>query len=72
MPGENTLPSAITKDPDRGSAILAVCWVECILAIFFVAARMITRSRLIHNVGSDDWLMVATLVSFHSLDNLKV
>ena len=68
MSGENTLPSGLVKDPDRGPAVLSVSWIECIIAITFVVARMFTRSRLIHNVGSDDWFMVATLVSLNEIE----
>ncbi|KAL8795389.1 MAG: hypothetical protein Q9195_002130 [Heterodermia aff. obscurata] len=53
----------ISKDSaDRGSAILIVSWIECGVAITIVAARVYTRSRIIHNIGIDDWMILIALV----------
>ena len=47
---------------DRGPLILIVGWVECSLAFVFVFARMLTRSRLVRNVGLDDWMILLAMV----------
>lgn len=59
---ETSLPSAVATE-DRGPAILAVSWIECVVAMIIVGARMYTRSYLIHNVGVDDWMILLALVS---------
>ena len=60
-----TVPSAGPLPPDvnLGPGILAVSWLECILAFIFVVLRMYCRTRLVHNVGRDDWTMVFSYVS---------
>lgn len=63
----NTPPSTVAASANRGPAILAVSWIECVVAILIVGARLYTRSCLIHNVGIDDWMILLALVSLPSI-----
>lgn len=60
---ENTPSTTVVGSANRGPAILAVSWIEYVVAIVIVGARMYTRSCLIHNVGIDDWMILLALVS---------
>lgn len=51
------------KGANRGALILTVIWVECAIACIFVAARVYARTRLIHNMGIDDWMILWALVN---------
>ena len=57
------LPFPSEEYSDKGPNILALSWTECSLAILVVSARMYTRSRLVRNVGCDDWTMLFAMVS---------
>ena len=50
-------------DQSQGWAILAVCWAFVTAAVVTTLLRIFVRTRLTRNVGSDDWVMVACLVS---------
>ena len=57
---------AVTVSPeymaeDRGKAVIAIFWVQTSLAIVVVAMRFWAR-YIIKNFGTDDWLMLFTLV----------
>jgi hypothetical protein len=46
---------------DRGPALLAIFWTECVIALIVVALR--TVSRVSYNkLGPDDYAMILTLV----------
>ena len=49
-------------DHDRGTELITVAWVECSVAIIFVALRFYSRIRLTRNVWWDDWFIAITLV----------
>jgi hypothetical protein len=55
------------RNANRGALILTVIWAECAIACIFVAARVYARTRLIHNMGIDDWMILWALVSSKSL-----
>ena len=46
-----------------GPMVNAVLWVEVVIGIFFVALRLYTRQAILNNIGWDDYLTVAALVS---------
>ena len=58
-----TMPLPSELHSDQGPNILALSWTECSLAILVVSARMYTRSRIVRNVGWDDWTMLFAMVS---------
>lgn len=49
------------EDRDRGHAAMATFWVMTTVAFFVVAARLYIRV-VMRTIGTDDWLMLATLV----------
>lgn len=61
----------VTEDDNRGPKILGVLWALTGLTTFIVAARMFIRKKLLHNFGSDDWLIAVSMVNkpphLHSL-----
>lgn len=50
-------------DVSHGWAILAVCWAFNLVAFITTVLRVFVRSRLTRNLGSDDYVMVAAMVS---------
>ena len=46
-----------------GPMVNAVLWVEVVIGAFFVALRLYTRKVILNNVGWDDYLILASLVS---------
>jgi hypothetical protein len=40
-----------------------VMWMQVVMAMVFVGARMYTRHFIIHNIGWDDTFMIVNLVS---------
>ncbi|MCJ1433388.1 hypothetical protein MMC27_002748 [Xylographa pallens] len=55
-------PNPLPPDEFIGAKIVVIAWIEAVVAISFVVARMYTRARLVRNVGADDWIMVFTLI----------
>ena len=49
------------RNRDRGPALMAIFWTECIVAMGIVSLRCYARV-LIGRLGVDDWVMVATVV----------
>ena len=47
---------------NKGPMILSVLWALTGLTSVLVIARMYIRTSLLHNLGSDDWLITASLV----------
>ena len=47
---------------DRGSALIAIYWVECSIALIVIAMRLYSR-MLIKGIGKDDYIMFFTMVS---------
>ncbi|GLA47618.1 hypothetical protein AnigIFM63604_002297 [Aspergillus niger] len=47
---------------NKGPMILSVLWALTGLTTVLVIARMYIRTSLLHNLGSDDWLITASLV----------
>ena len=50
-------------DVDQGWAILAICWAFIACALLSTILRVWVRSRIMHNLGSDDYVAVAAMVS---------
>ncbi|CZR69627.1 related to integral membrane protein pth11 [Phialocephala subalpina] len=48
----------------NGPLIMAVMWVETLIALAFVAARIYTRTRLIRNIFLEDHLITISMVLF--------
>ena len=48
---------------NHGGRVLAVAWVEFGITVPFVASRIFTRARVIHNLGWDDWTILIAMVS---------
>lgn len=46
-----------------GPMLNAVLWVQVVISLVFVGLRIYTRSRILHSVGPDDYLVMAALVS---------
>ena len=53
-------------DESQGWAILAVCWAFVVVAVCTTILRIVVRTKLTHNLGSDDWVMVVCVVSYSS------
>ena len=47
---------------DRGPAAMTIYWTQVAIAILVILMRFYTHI-IIHALGTDDWLMLATLVS---------
>lgn len=58
-------PPPAGGDQDRGPQLMAMFWVETILAIAILSARFYVR-HAIRGLGPDDWMMLITVVSFES------
>lgn len=52
-------------DRDRGPAIIALFWTQCVIVLIFVSLRFYART-MVKNVGADDWVMLFTMVIHHS------
>jgi hypothetical protein len=52
----------LTMSQDLSSIMNAVMWIQVLVAIIFVGARMYTRHFIIHNIGWDDTFMLVNLV----------
>ncbi|KAF2234782.1 hypothetical protein EV356DRAFT_532582 [Viridothelium virens] len=49
---------------NKGPGILAVSWIEAGVGLVVLSARIYTRSRIVRNMGWDDWTMVfATILA---------
>lgn len=47
----------------NGRMVIVVMWVETLVALVFVLARMYTRTRLVRGLGWDDHLINISMVS---------
>ncbi|PWY79170.1 integral membrane protein [Aspergillus heteromorphus CBS 117.55] len=47
---------------DKGPLIMAVMWSLTGITTALVIARMYIRSRLLHNLGADDWLIAGSMI----------
>lgn len=45
-----------------GPTVIAVMWVETVIAFIFTALRLYTRKKLVNNIGWDDHLAAASMV----------
>lgn len=54
--------TADMEDENRGPKILGVLWALTSLTTLVVLARMYIRIKLLKNFGSDDWLIVLSMV----------
>ena len=54
-------PASVQSDRNRGPALMAIFWVQCTIALFFISLRCYARI-LIKKIGKDDWIMLATAV----------
>ena len=64
--------SQASNDGIRGIVSNFVCWAGAALASIIVAARFYTRSRLIRQIGLDDYIMLFALVSPRSITFLLI
>lgn len=48
---------------DKGPAIVAICWAFTAMATVFVVARIFTRIKMYNKLRSDDYWVIAGLVS---------
>ena len=48
-------------DGSDSPKLLAIYWVQFVLALIFVCLRIYAR-RLIHGLGWDDWVILAAMV----------
>lgn len=39
-----------------------VLWAQVVVCMFFVSLRLYTRSRILHSIGADDYLVLLALV----------
>lgn len=53
---------AIDFSQDKGPKILAVLWSLTLLTFVIVLARMFIRIRMLRNFGSDDYLIVVSMI----------
>jgi uncharacterized membrane protein YhiD involved in acid resistance len=51
------------KAQDKGPGILITCWVVTAIATLFVIARIYVRGKIQGRLRSDDWWVMAGLVS---------
>ena len=51
---------------EHGPIILGILWVEFVLAMLLVAARVYTATSIVKDVGMDSSLAIATMVSLDS------
>ena len=56
-----------SNNAGKGAMINAICWVGAVVATCFVAARFLTRIKIIEKLGLDDWIMLSALVSWNRL-----
>lgn len=54
-------------DVNRGPEILLICGILTALSVVVVGLRFWVRQKLIHQVGWDDYCILAALVKFHSI-----
>ena len=57
-------------DRDKGPEFIRVAWIECSVAIVFVALRFYSRITYVRKLWWDDWVVLFTLVSFRVWDYL--
>lgn len=50
----------------KGPKILAVFWVMTVLTLLIVISRLYIRAGVLRNMGADDWLIIASMVSMPS------
>ena len=50
-------------DVDQGWAVLAVCWTFIACALISTMLRVWVRSRITRNLGGDDYVAVASMVT---------
>jgi hypothetical protein len=58
----NSTATADLPQDTRGAVVIAVISVLLPIAIAIVSLRFFVRSRLLHAVGPDDWLILVALV----------
>lgn len=56
-------PLPVTAGPQINAAVAASATVTWAIAAVMVALRFYTRSKIVHALGVEDWLLVAALVS---------
>jgi hypothetical protein len=52
---------------ERNYALVVNTFLWTILALIFISMRLFTRAFIVKKVGIDDYLMIATMVSYTSL-----
>lgn len=53
-------------DETKGPKILAVFWVLTVFTLLIVISRLYIRAGVLRNMGADDWLITASMVSMPS------
>ncbi|KAH7191822.1 uncharacterized protein B0J16DRAFT_50431 [Fusarium flagelliforme] len=46
----------------HGPMLNGVLWAQVVVCMFFVSLRLYTRSRILHSIGADDYLVLLALV----------
>ena len=54
----------------HGPMLNGVLWAQVVVCMFFVSLRLYTRSRILHSIGTDDYLVLLALVHLHSHPSL--
>jgi hypothetical protein len=54
-------PEALGPVIDRGGSIVAIVWVEAVIASIFIILRFVSR-RMGKTIGLDDWTMLIATV----------
>lgn len=49
----------------HGPMLNGVLWAQVVVCTFFVSLRIYTRSRILHSIGPDDYLVLLALVYPH-------
>lgn len=53
----------------QGHSFLVVGITMIIICTIVVAMRIYVRWKILHNMGTDDWLVVVSLVGFYLVEN---
>ena len=50
------------SNSNKGPMVMAVMWALTSIALTLVAARLCIRTRILRNLGADDWLIALAMV----------
>lgn len=63
MPGLPDVAPMPSSGDDRGSTVIWSMWMMVAVCFAFVAARIYTRTIILHNMGWDDYLLLCCWVN---------